>query len=465
MFKPQKGFQTKCLSNPADILIIGGAAGASKTFTMLLASLRYIDNPKYRAIFFRRQIKSLKSVGGIFDEQFQIYPCFGAKPNRNELKWKFPSGAEIQLFNLDESQPLVLERALKGLQFSLGFIDEGDQISEETFWQILSRQRSSASDIKQQLIVTTNPSPSWIKDMISWYLDVQNYPIQEKSGVIRHFVRNNGKLEWVDKSQEMSKSFSFIPGTVHDNKILLKAQPNYLANLNSLPEKSRKALLLGCWDFEDEQTLFKRSWFQFYNELPKNLDYYCITIDTATKTDDVHDYSVMCCWGYEEPKIGHTYGKLYLIDMLRGKWNYIDLRNKLFSFVHNYKELLIESYGNIIVEDANVGRALYEEMRAEFKTWMQAIVPVTRSRGYNKYFRAKDVQGIIQSHTVYLPSISDNLSKIFLDEVSAFSANNKHAHDDIVDNMMDAAEVCVKGKYRRKRNDPTKNINLTRKIV
>src|SRR5262249_14919273 len=53
--------------------------------------------------------------------------------------------------------------------------------------------------------------------------------------------------------RKVSLSSAFIPATVHDNKILLDKQPNYIARLMSLPERERKALLEGNWDIFEGQ--------------------------------------------------------------------------------------------------------------------------------------------------------------------------------------------------------------------
>ena len=47
---------------------------------------------------------------------------------------------------------------------------------------------------------------------------------------------------------EVVRQRIFIPSSVWDNQILLKNDPNYLANLSMLPEAKKRALLYGDWD-------------------------------------------------------------------------------------------------------------------------------------------------------------------------------------------------------------------------
>ena len=51
---PQKGPQEKFLSSSADIAIYGGSAGGGKSFALLLAPLRHIENEDFSCVVFRR---------------------------------------------------------------------------------------------------------------------------------------------------------------------------------------------------------------------------------------------------------------------------------------------------------------------------------------------------------------------------------------------------------------------------
>ena len=48
--RPQPGFQEKFLMSQADIVIGGGAAGAGKTFAILLDLVRYLDIDGFGAV-------------------------------------------------------------------------------------------------------------------------------------------------------------------------------------------------------------------------------------------------------------------------------------------------------------------------------------------------------------------------------------------------------------------------------
>ena len=100
IIESQPGPQTEFLSSHADIVVYGGAAGGGKTYGLLLESLRYIDNAHFGGVFFRRTSPQITNERGLWDEASKLYPYLHAKPNKNDLLWRFPSGAKIAFKHL-----------------------------------------------------------------------------------------------------------------------------------------------------------------------------------------------------------------------------------------------------------------------------------------------------------------------------------------------------------------------------
>ncbi len=126
---------------------------------------------------------------------------------------------------------------------------------------------------------TCNPDPdSFIADLIDWWVGDDGYPLIERSGILRWFVRIGGRLIWADSKQELvaqygAESFplslTFIPASVYDNKILLEKDPGYLAKLKALPPVDRERLLHGNWKIRPEAgKVFNRSWFEVVQAVP-----------------------------------------------------------------------------------------------------------------------------------------------------------------------------------------------------
>lgn len=158
--------------------------------------------------------------------------------------------------------------------------DEGTDFSEDMVVYLLSRMRNAYVDYKPQMFIMTNPDYHsflryWIQD---FYLDpLTGIPYEEKSGIKRWFFRNGNTMLWYDSLEEAQRqhpggnesglsSFSFIAATCRDNPPLLKAQPDYISRLMSLPRVEMERLLLGSWFARPENSgLFKRDWVEIVN--------------------------------------------------------------------------------------------------------------------------------------------------------------------------------------------------------
>jgi len=101
--KPQKGFQEKFLSSSADIVIGGGSGGAGKSFALLLEFFRYVNNPKFRGVIFRRLSDEVSVAGGLWDTSINLFMPI-AEPNETLKRWRFKSGGEIKMTHLQHEK-------------------------------------------------------------------------------------------------------------------------------------------------------------------------------------------------------------------------------------------------------------------------------------------------------------------------------------------------------------------------
>lgn len=90
---PQPGSQEVFLNTTADIVLYGGAAGSGKTAALLMDSLRHIEDPNYKAVYFRRNTTQLR--GGLWPAAKKLFGMFGGVPKEQSLEIHFPSGAQI----------------------------------------------------------------------------------------------------------------------------------------------------------------------------------------------------------------------------------------------------------------------------------------------------------------------------------------------------------------------------------
>lgn len=283
VIRPQDGPQMQFLSSGADIAIYGGSAGGGKTWALLMEPLRHIHNGRFGAVFFRRTSPQIKSEGGLWDESVELYPEVGGAPRAHDLSWKFPSGAKIQFTHLEYEKTV---RNYQGAQIPLIAFDELTHFSESQFFYMVSRNRTM-SGVKPYIRATCNPdADSWVARFIAWWIDQKTgLAIPERSGVLRYFVRVGDAIHWADQPEDLAhhtmsgengkqipippKSVTFIAAKLTDNKALMQANPEYMANLMALSRVERERLLGGNWKIRPNAGLyFKREWLKPIEAIP-----------------------------------------------------------------------------------------------------------------------------------------------------------------------------------------------------
>lgn len=277
---PQPGPQERFLASSADIAVMGGAAGGGKTVGLLLEPLRHKDNGGFRAVFFRRTYPRIVKAGAMWDESEDLYSGL-ASPVKGDLYWRFPSGARFEFSHLQHEKDRF---DYKGAQIPYIGWDQLEEFTEKQFWYLVSRNRSTCG-VQPYIRATCNPVPEddptggWLHGLLDWWIDDETgYPIEERSGVVRWFVRVDERLKWADDPSVLlaehpelqPQSFTFIPATLEDNPILEEEDPRYRGKLMSMPRVERKRLLEGNWHVRPAAgEYFQRSWFGSLDEVPR----------------------------------------------------------------------------------------------------------------------------------------------------------------------------------------------------
>lgn len=191
--------------------------------------------------------------------------------------------------------------------------------------------------------------------------------------------------------------------------------------------------------------LIKSEWFGRYKELPV-LQWRAIYVDTAQKVKTHNDYTVFLLVG-----LGVD-GKIYIIDLLRGKWEAPEMNRQAKAFIDKHKAYTYETRPIrwMNVEDKAHGTQLIQNLGT------YAGVPcIAIQRGTDKLTRFMDVQ--VQLEHDYENNPHDRLVMLpigkpwvaaFIEECEAFTADMTHDHDDQVDTLIDAIEeATVKQNY------------------
>ena len=338
--RPQPGRQEEFLSSPADIVIYGGAAGGGKTWALLLDPLRDKNNGGFFCTIFRRTYPEITNQGGMWDESNNLYPHAGGMGVQGDLVWRFPSGARIEFGHCQNEND---KTQWDGAQICDLEFDQLEHFSESMWWYLGIRNRSTCG-VPPRIRATCNPDPeSWlIKDsklgwghgFIGWWIDEDGYANLDRAGQLRWFVRWHDKLYWADDPGELRERFAhvdppliprsvtFIPAAIWDNPILMEKDPNYIANLQSLPTFERERFLGdrkkgGNWKVvASAGKVFDRSWFKLVDEAPRG-GVECRFFDFAGAEKVIKGDDPDFCAG---PKLRKVGGNYYFTDVINDRY-------------------------------------------------------------------------------------------------------------------------------------------------
>jgi predicted phage terminase large subunit-like protein len=168
-------------------------------------------------------------------------------------------------------------------------------------------------------------------------------------------------------------------------------------------------------------------YFKRYTALPP-LKFRKIYADTAQKTAERNDYSVFECWGLGED------GRVYLLDLIRGKWKAPELKRRAIAFWEKHLEVgeHDSQLRALLIEDKASGTGLIQDIEESGSIPVKGI-----ERSKDKLSRVMDVVSYIEAGLVYLPERAPWLND-FIAECESFTADDTHLHDDQIDPMVDA---------------------------
>jgi predicted phage terminase large subunit-like protein len=172
--------------------------------------------------------------------------------------------------------------------------------------------------------------------------------------------------------------------------------------------------------------MIKRDWIRRYDVLPTrdSLSQVIQSWDTAAKEGGHNDWSVCTTWLYHAKKY-------YLIDVLRGRFDYPTLRARASAHAGEHKP------NKILIEDTGVGTALIAELQ---KAGFSAIGVRPE---HNKLTRMSIQSAKFESGQVLFPKQAPWLADL---EAEIFAFPNA-AHDDQVDSISQALAYEISGYY------------------
>jgi len=279
LYKPLP-HQVKFHTSPAKYRLLGGAVGGGKSAAIIaeaiMRSYKY-EFPITGAIF-RKTYPELEAT--IIRRMLEMLPNWVYKYNQSSHLLKFNNGSIIE-FCYAESDADVIKYQSREWDW-LG-IDELTHFTEYQFTYLGTRVRTT-KPIKTKIFAGTNPG-----------------------GVGHKFVKERFIQKDCKMDSYSAKDYDFIPAGIFDNPYLLENDPDYLKNLEMLPEEERKALLHGDWNvFEG---MFFTEWSPTRHivddfDIPESWQLIMGWDDGSTAPRSVHVYAidndqrVWCIWEY-----------------------------------------------------------------------------------------------------------------------------------------------------------------------
>jgi len=220
---PPTETQEKMLRAKTKHVGFGGARGGGKSWAVRLkAKLLALRYPGIKLLIVRRTYPELTNnhIQILRTELLNV-----ARYNDKDKVLRFQNGSAIHFMYC--AKDADLDR-LQGVEYDCIFLDEATQLSE---WQMktISACLRGVNDFPKRIYYTCNPGG-------------------QGHGYIKRIF-----IEKKYEEGEDPEDYTFIQSLVTDNKALMESQPDYIKQLEALPEKLRRAWLLGDWDIFEGQ--------------------------------------------------------------------------------------------------------------------------------------------------------------------------------------------------------------------
>ena len=156
-----------------------------------------------------------------------------------------------------------------------------------------------------------------------------------------------------------------------------------------------------------------------------------ITCDTALKTKEHNDRSVLQLWGRKD-------GKIYLIDCIFGRWESPDLLTNAQAFWAKHTRNPNLAPPRFVIEEKAAGTGLGQQLR-------RGAIPAEGVEcNTDKVTRCHEILPYIETGMVYVPRDGDApFVGPFLAECAEFRADGKAKHDDLPDAMFYAVSLLL----------------------
>lgn len=164
------GNQKYAIRSNADVVCLTGPTGGGKSYALYYAPMDYLsgqDNAKI--VCFMRNVSDFWGAGKVNDTLKQMYPLIDRSVkkqphdpvgeiirNQTDMGMKLYNGSEIKFQQLDNENPIVIDKIVKGLQAKKLIFDECNKFTWRTITSFFPRLRADSTG-KAQVFLAQNP--------------------------------------------------------------------------------------------------------------------------------------------------------------------------------------------------------------------------------------------------------------------------------------------------------------------
>jgi hypothetical protein len=246
----------------------GGARGGGKSWAVRAKAILMAWNyPGITIMIIRRSYPELRA-NHIYPMRVMLGAHAGARYNDSRKEYVFPNGSRILFRHCATEADLDL---YQGTEADVIFLDEATQFEERVF-KVFCACLRGVNQFPKRMYLTCNPGGrghGWVKRLF----------------VDRRFNDN-----------EDPDDYEFIQSLVTDNAALMRAQPEYVAQLQALPPKLRAAWLEGRW------AILEGQFFEEFTDDPAHYEdrqhtHVLAPFDTPRSWTRLRSFD----WGYAKP--------------------------------------------------------------------------------------------------------------------------------------------------------------------
>ena len=211
----EDGNQRLAIRSNADIVCFTGGTGGGKSVALYYAPIEHLAmNDNAKIVCFMRNVSDFWGAGKVNDTLKKMYPLIDRSVkkqphdpigeiirNQTDMGMKLYNGSEIKFQQLDNENPIVIDKITKGLQAKKLIFDECNKFLWRTISAFFPRLRSDSSG-KAQVYLAQNPEREcFMRKMCGkgehgggWINDDGTVD-KSMDGVVMFFCMPNGDLD------------------------------------------------------------------------------------------------------------------------------------------------------------------------------------------------------------------------------------------------------------------------------